>query len=464
MKRSTLTLLVTLSLGTSLPATHAVAVPEQATEIAQAAYTNAELDSLLAPVALYPDSILTHILIAATYPLEVVAADRWRQENQHLTAEQVAVEVDAFDWDPSVKALAPFDQVLRTMADDLNWLQALGDNVLISQSRVLARVQVLRQHALDSGSLSDNEYQTVERDKEIIVIEPRRREVVYVPYYDTRVVYGNWWHSVAPVYWHHPVNYRSHFGFYWSPSIRLSTFFYFGGIHWHNRHVVVTHQPVRHYYRGPGVKRVYTKEYRRWNHDVNHRRIRYSNRVVHSAPARYKTLQHERKVTKTRERQLDYREQPTRRVVDLRDRAPHQIKPVTPRTTREYNERGMEKFKQQVHKPEKRPVASERHSRNVSTPTVQQRDVQTRSPAAVNRSPVTPKQYKPADRQYAKPVAPSPEAKRSYTNSHNKSVGRSYEKSAKRSYDKPTQRSYERPSASRRVERSSPRPPKSMER
>ncbi|WP_414829303.1 DUF3300 domain-containing protein [Alteromonas sp. H39] len=464
MKRTTLTLLVTLTLGSALPATQVLAAPEPLNDVSQASYTDAELDSLLAPVALYPDSILTHILIAATYPLEVVAADRWRQENQHLNAEQVAVQVDAFDWDPSVKALAPFEQVLRTMADDLNWLQALGDNVLISQSRVLARVQVLRQHALESGSLSDNEYQTVERDKEIIVIEPRRREVVYVPYYDTRVVYGNWWHPVAPVYWHHPVNYRSHFGFYWSPSIRLSTFFYFGGIHWHNRHVVVTRQPVRHYYRGPGVKRVYTKEYRRWDHDVNHRRIRYSNRVVHSAPARYNSLQHERKVVKTHERQLDYRDQPTRRVVDLRDRSHHQVKPVTPRATRENTVRGVEKHKQQLHRQLDKPVASQRYSRNVTKPEIRQRDVVPRPPKAVNRNPATPKNYKPADRQYAKPVAPAPQANRSQSNNYSKPVQRSYDKPVQRSYNKPAQRSYERPSASQRVERSSPRPPKSSER
>ena len=456
MKRTTLTLLVTLTLGTALPATQAIATSEPASDMAQASYTDAELDSLLAPVALYPDSVLTHILIAATYPLEVVAADRWRQENQHLTAEQVAVQVDAFNWDPSVKALAPFEQVLRTMADDLNWLQALGDNVLISQSRVLARVQVLRQHALESGSLSDNDYQTIERDKEIIVIEPRRREVVYVPYYDTRVVYGNWWHPVAPVYWHHPVNYRNHFGFYWSPSIRLSTFFYFGGIHWHNRHVVVTRQPVRHYYRGPGVKRVYTKEYRRWDHDVNHRRIRYSNRVVHSSPSRYNTLQRERNVVKTRERQLDYREQPTRRVVDLRDKSRRQVTPVTPRATREQVVRGADKHKQIQRRMQDKPVASERYSRNVNKPVVQQRDVVTRPPKAVNRNPVAPKQYKPADRQYAKPIAPAPQSSRSQS--------QNYSKPEQRSYSKPVQRNIERPSASRRVEHSSPRPPKSSER
>ncbi|MCU7554743.1 DUF3300 domain-containing protein [Alteromonas sp. ASW11-19] len=394
MKQSTLPLIISLAFSSLFPVANVQATPEPLPQMAESSYSDAELDSLLAPIALYPDTVLTHILIASTYPLEVVAADRWRQENAHLNAEQVANAVEAYDWDPSVKALAPFDQVLRTMADDLNWLQSLGDNVLISQSRVLARVQVLRQHALSQGALSDNEYQRVERDAEVIVIEPRRREVVYVPYYDTRVVYGHWWHPVAPVHWHHPVNYRNHFGFYWSPSIRLTSFFYFGGIHWHNRHVVVTHRPVRHYHHGYSRKRVYSKEYQRWNHNVKHRRIRYSDRVVRSAPERY-AVAPQRKVvhSQSKSRQVDYRQQPRQRLQDARKNH-RQVTPVKPKQVRTHAPE-----KSRAPKYTREPV---RHSneRDVVKPRVSKPEVVRRpNQAAPRTQPKSPRQYtKPVER------------------------------------------------------------------
>ena len=291
MKNITLSVIVALSSVSALPAiaqsnanlAHVSASTQQ--------YSDAELDSVLAPIALYPDTLLTHILIAATYPLDVVAADRWRQSNKHLTPEQVENVLASVNWDPSVKALAPFTDLLSTMANDLQWLQQLGDNVLIDQSRVLDRVQVLRQHALNTGNLVTNDYIEVEREREptreIIYIEPRQREVVYVPYYDPHVVYGHWWHTTSPVRWRHHVSYHHHSNVYWSPSIHLSTFFFFGSVHWHNRHVVIHREPVRRYYHGSPRKRVISRDYRRWEHNTVHRRARYSTRVVHNAPSRY---------------------------------------------------------------------------------------------------------------------------------------------------------------------------------
>ena len=291
MKNITLSVIVALSSVSALPAiaqsnanlAHVSASTQQ--------YSDAELDSVLAPIALYPDTLLTHILIAATYPLDVVAADRWRQSNKHLTPEQVENVLASVNWDPSVKALAPFTDLLSTMANDLQWLQQLGDNVLIDQSRVLDRVQVLRQHAFNTGNLVTNDYIEVEREREptreIIYIEPRQREVVYVPYYDPHVVYGHWWHKTSPVRWRHHVSYHHHSNVYWSPSIHLSTFFFFGSVHWHNRHVVIHREPVRRYYHGSPRKRVISQDYRRWEHNTVHRRARYSTRVVHNTPSRY---------------------------------------------------------------------------------------------------------------------------------------------------------------------------------
>jgi len=257
----------------------------------QTEVSDAQLDSLLAPIALYPDTLLTHILIASTYPLDVISADRWRQSNKHLTPEQVEDVLEDVDWDPSVKALAAFTDLLNTMANDLDWLQQLGDSVLVSQDRVLDRVQVLRQHARNTGNLDTNDYVEVETEqnnsREIIYIAPRQREVVYVPYYDPQIVYGNWWHPIAPIFWSHHVNYHRHRNVYWSPRVRISAFFSFGAVHWNNRHVVVHRQPVRRFYRGSQRKRVISNDYQRWEHRVDHRRARYSQRVVQTKPTRF---------------------------------------------------------------------------------------------------------------------------------------------------------------------------------
>jgi len=291
MKNIALSVVLALASASALPA-----LAQSNTSFSQASstaqqYSDADLDSVLAPIALYPDTLLTHILIASTYPLDVVAADRWRQSNKHLAPQQVESVLDGVSWDPSVKALASFTELLNTMANDLEWLQQLGDNVLVDQSRVLDRVQVLRQHAHNTGNLVTNDYIEVEtereRSREIIYIEPRRREVVYVPYYDPHVVYGNWWHATSPVRWRHHVSYHQYSNVYWSPSVHLSTFFFFGSVHWHNRHVVIHREPVRRYYHGSPRKRVVSRDYRRWEHNTVHRRARYSERVVSSAPSRY---------------------------------------------------------------------------------------------------------------------------------------------------------------------------------
>ncbi|WP_334020935.1 DUF3300 domain-containing protein [Alteromonas sp. S015] len=291
MRNITLSVIVALSSVSALPVLGQSNASLTQVSASTQQYSNAELDSVLAPIALYPDTLLTHILIAATYPLDVISADRWRQSNKHLTPEQVENVLANVSWDPSVKALASFSDLLNTMANDLEWLQQLGDNVLIDQSRVLDRVQVLRQHALNTGNLVTNDYIEVEREREttreIIYIEPRQREVVYVPYYDPHIVYGHWWHTTSPVRWRHHVSYHHHSNVYWSPSIHLSTFFFFSSVHWHNRHVVIHREPVRRYYHGSPRKRVISRDYRRWEHNSVHRRARYSTRVIHSAPSRY---------------------------------------------------------------------------------------------------------------------------------------------------------------------------------
>lgn len=238
-------------------------------------FSDAELDSILAPIALYPDTVLSHILIAATYPLEVVEAERWARQQDGLSSEEILLAAELHDWDPSVQALTPFPQLLSRMSDDLQWTQQLGDAFLQSESRVLDSIQKLRQRAYDEGNLKSNDYQDVEYSNGEIVIEPTRTQVVYVPYYDTRVVYGSWWWpTYPPCYWaYRPIHgYPSfHIGFaWWTPGFYLGSGVYFGGFHWHQRQVVVVHhsQP-RHYSRHHVA---HYQNTRRWVHNPSHRR------------------------------------------------------------------------------------------------------------------------------------------------------------------------------------------------
>ena len=237
------------------------------------ALTQAELDQMLAPVALYPDTVLTHVLIAATYPLEVVQASRWVKANPNLTGEDAVNAVEDKGWDPSVKALVAFPQLLTRLSDDLDWTEQLGEAFLADETTVLASIQTLRQKAYDNGALDDNQHIVVEREREIIIIEPARQEVVYVPVYDTRVVYGNWWWpSHPPVYWHTAGAYYRNSPFYWGVSVNVRPWFYFGIFDWRQRHVIVQHN----YYRTP--PRYYPKRHkhytdaRRWHHNTEHRR------------------------------------------------------------------------------------------------------------------------------------------------------------------------------------------------
>lgn len=264
----------------------------------------AELDQLLAPIALYPDSLLSHVLVASTYPLEIIQAARWRENNSELDAEEAREAVEDKDWDPSVKALVPFNDLLQKLSEDLDWTQRLGEAFLLNEEQLLTSVQTLRQKAYEQGSLTDNEYIEVVEDDDDIIIQSVEKEVVYVPYYDTRIVYGPWWwNSHPPTYWHRPHHYYLSAGFYWSPQVFIHPTYYFGGFRWHNRHVIVNH----HYYGGhrysDRYRRVHVREYQRWNHDRNHRRgVRYRHNA-HSVYAQNK----KRKVNIRR----DYKDQRT---------------------------------------------------------------------------------------------------------------------------------------------------------
>ena len=169
---------------------------------AQPGYSQAELDQMLAPIALYPDSLLSQILMAATYPMEVVLAARWSRGNSGLSGEQAVRAVERYEWDPSVKSLVAFPQILDMMDQKLEWTQRLGDAFLAQQQQVMDTVQQLRDKAQAAGNLQSNEYVRVVPQERVIIIEQVNPRVVYVPYYDPWRVYGSWWWpAYPPVYW-----------------------------------------------------------------------------------------------------------------------------------------------------------------------------------------------------------------------------------------------------------------------
>jgi Protein of unknown function (DUF3300) len=156
--------------------------------------TAAQLDRLVAPIALYPDPLLALILMAATYPLEVVEADRWLQVpgNAALKGDDLTAALEQQPWDPSIKSLIAFPHVLRMIDDNLGWTEQLGDAFLAQQADVMDAVQRLRRLAEAAGSLAPGPRQRVSGAAPEITIEPVSPEIVYVPAYNPLCAYGIW--------------------------------------------------------------------------------------------------------------------------------------------------------------------------------------------------------------------------------------------------------------------------------
>jgi Protein of unknown function (DUF3300)/Putative peptidoglycan binding domain len=172
--------------------------PAEATE-----FDVEQLDAMLASIALYPDELLIQILMASTYPLQVVAASRWLEQgdNKNLKGDALAMALERENWDPSVKSLVPFPQVIAMMNDNLEWTQQLGYAVAAQQAAVLDSIQRLRRQAESAGNLETTSQQRVVVEKENIVIQPADPQTVYVPVYNPNEVYGAWpYPSYPPVY------------------------------------------------------------------------------------------------------------------------------------------------------------------------------------------------------------------------------------------------------------------------
>jgi len=267
--------------------------------------SEAELDQLVAPIALYPDALLAQVLMASTYPLEVVQADRFAKANASLKGAKLDAALAKEDWDGSVKSLVATPTVLAMMNDDLDWTQELGDAVLAQQADVMDAVQRLRVRAEDNGKLATTKEQTVtvtkEADKEVIVIESASPETVYVPYYEPAVVYGAWPYPDYPPYYFPPapgwvVGGAIASGIAWGAGFAIGNAIWDGFDWGHgnirvdvNKTVNINKHVDRH-----DVKRG------DWHHDSHHRRgVNYKNKDVRNKYAKGPARDGDRK--------LDYR-------------------------------------------------------------------------------------------------------------------------------------------------------------
>jgi hypothetical protein len=165
----------------------------QALGVQARTYNQGELDAILAPVALYPDPLLTHVLNAAAFPDDVAAAAQWRRDNPNHNADQALRDVEGYAWHPSVKALVAQPELLQRLAESPQWLADLGEAFLNQPQEVHATVQQLRMRAQQNGSLRSDENQYVYQQGPTIVVQPAWPNVVYAPYYNPYVVYGGWW-------------------------------------------------------------------------------------------------------------------------------------------------------------------------------------------------------------------------------------------------------------------------------
>ena len=277
MRAAPITKLITVAVAMAFIATPMPAWTQGAasnpTAVAAAAKTGTpatqqELDRLLAPIALYPDALLAQVLMASTYPLEVVMAARWSKANPGVTGKALEDAMQKQSWDPSVKSLTAVPKVLERMADNPDWMHKLGDAFLADQKAVLQTTQGLRRKAQEAGNLKTTPEQVVrtevQESKQVIIIEPAQPQTVYVPTYDPAYVYGSWWWAGYPPYYMYPP------GYYYGTGLAFATGVFVGAAIWGNcnwggNNVHIEHHSYNNFNRtnvGNGD----------WKHNVDHRK------------------------------------------------------------------------------------------------------------------------------------------------------------------------------------------------
>jgi hypothetical protein len=201
--------------------------------------SQAELAQLLAPIALYPDDLVAQILMASTYPLEVVQADRWAQQNKSLKGDALAQALEKQKWDPSVKSLVNFPSVLSAMSQKLDLTTSVGDAYLAQPKDVMDTIQDLRGKAQAAGNLQTTKEQQVVVEQQTIVIKQADPQVVYVPSYNPTVVYGAWPYPAAPPYSYYPPPAYPGLHFATGVAVGMAWGYAWGHANWHGGNVDV---------------------------------------------------------------------------------------------------------------------------------------------------------------------------------------------------------------------------------
>lgn len=210
---TTLFALSSASMQAAEDGTASAAAPAPATASAeggtagQTGFSQAQLDQMMAPVALYPDSLLSQVLMAATYPDQVAQAVKWAKDNPDQKGDDAVTAVQDKGWDASVASLAAFPQVLDIMGEKPDWVRQVGDAFLADTDTVMSTIQGLRAKAKEAGNLETSEQQKVIVEQSIIKIEPADPQVVYVPAYNPTVIYGPWWWPMYPPFYYYPPGY-----------------------------------------------------------------------------------------------------------------------------------------------------------------------------------------------------------------------------------------------------------------
>lgn len=249
-----------------LPAGHAQAPAKPAAAQAPAkpaaqapVFKNEEIEQLVAPIALYPDPLVAQILMASTYPLEVVSAARWQKSNPGLKGKQLEDALQQMPWDPSVKSLTAFPQVLTMMDTKLDMTQKLGDAFLAQQKDVMSAIQRLRAKADQTGNLKSGKELTVEKKQEggntYITIEPTSPDVVYVPAYNPTVVYGTWPYPAYPPYYYYPPGYVPGAAFWgFAAGVAIGAAWNNGNCDWHGGDINISNTRTTNIQGGDRVK------------------------------------------------------------------------------------------------------------------------------------------------------------------------------------------------------------------
>jgi hypothetical protein len=262
-------LLVVLSLA--LPMSLKAQQPAESADTQQTrTYSQQELDTLLAPIALYPDTLLSQILMASTYPLEVVEADRWLTKNQGLTGDALDAALQQKSWDVSVKSLCHFPRVLASMSDKVQLTNDLGNAFLGQQDQVMDTIQSLRTKAQAQGNLSSTDKLRVTAQEGAIGIEPVSPEVVYVPAYNPCWAYGPWWYpACAPLWFWYP-DFVISAGFFFGPAIFIGPLGPWCGFRWHRHELFVDFDRASVFHR-PSITGMHGGR-ETWAHNPVHRR------------------------------------------------------------------------------------------------------------------------------------------------------------------------------------------------